>query len=186
MGVIIQIEKANRIIPAMRRGIVSALNKTMTKAQTDANKKVREIYNIKASDLKSKVKFKKASLNNAVSSFSVTGSRFTLLRFATGQNAKGVSVKIRKDRGTRTILHAFLGVTKGRLQVLSRYSEGKLILPRKKNRKWGEPDLPIEVLTTTGPVKMFAKEAEPAVEKSINKNLFPLIDHEIGYRLSKI
>lgn len=173
----IPIENADKIIPALKAGLISAQNKIMAKAKTAASKAVRDVYNIKAADLNSKTKLYKANRTHASSSIVITGSRFTLMRFNPRPNDSGVSVYIKKTSGRKNIRSAFIETGKGaKLQVFRR-------VRKKTGGLVGR--LPIDVLTTLGPVKMFEKEGEKAIEETINSGFDDLINKEIDYRLSR-
>jgi len=173
MAVIIKIQNAQKMIPAMKRGIASAVNKVMRKAYTASSKKVREVYNIKARDLKSKTKFNRAHINKSTSSFSVSGGRLKLLYFQAKDNyPKGVTVKVKKTSGRKRLPDAFI----------ERMPSGHVNVFRRK----GKARLPLESLTTVGPVKMYEKEGEKVVEEVINRDLDNTIQHEIDFKLSRL
>jgi hypothetical protein len=168
----IPIEKAGIIIPAMRRGISSALNKVMSKASTSASREVRKVYNIKARDIKQRTKIIKANINRAIASFSIEGSRMKLLLFgARDEYPKGVTVMIKKGSRKR-LRSAFVAkMPSGLLNVFIRTTEKRL---------------PIKSLRTLDIATMYNVEGEKAVEKIFNNEYLKIMEHEIDFRLSKI
>ncbi len=173
MAIVIELKNAQKIIPAMRRGIASALNKIMKKAFTESSKQVRKVYNIKARDLKHATKFNKAHVNKASSSFSVEGSRLKLLFFgADDQNPRGVTVRIKKTSGRKRLRSAFV----------ERMPSGHTNVFMRK----GPERLPIKSLTTIGTPTMFDAEGEKAVEKTFNNDFPKTLEREIDFKLSQI
>ncbi len=166
----IPIENAHIIIPALKRAIASAQNKVMRKASTAGGKSVREVYKIKAKDIKPEITFSKANINNSVSAINVGTSRIKLLFFSAQETDKGIQVEIKK--GNREII---------RSAFIEKMPQGHVNVFARK----GKSRLPIKSLTTLGIGKMFEVQGVDAIEKSINANWIRILDHELDFRLSK-
>lgn len=174
------------------KAVVAALNRTIQSANTELQKHITSIYNIKRKDLSggSKykgersnniVKLKKASLDNFSASINVRGSNLTLYRFVQGNkqpsNKKGarVKVKVKKSNAAKMSNVNFINYPRGNknnLQIFQRHRSSRDIS---------------RLLRTTSVAHMAANKdvIEPTQEKA-NETLQKRVEHELQYRLSKI
>lgn len=172
MAIEIQAKDAVKIPRAFRLAISSAINKTIKKADTAAGRAVRAIYNIKARDLKKAVRIIKSNSNKLEGRSQIIGQRLRLFYFGAKQNKTGVSVRIRKDSGRKTVKSAFIATMPSGL--------------KNAFRRQTKARLPIQSLTTLDPASMYDNQGEKQFDKTIKTDLGRIFDQEFNYRLSKI
>ena len=107
-------EVGRKIIP---KSIVSALNKTATQGKTVQIRAIRKKYNVPAKDLdpKDNRRFRiiRASINNLTAVIQLFGRVIGLRHFGMRKRGQGVSVKVRKDRGRKTVKGGFAAPAPG-------------------------------------------------------------------------
>jgi hypothetical protein len=114
--------KSKRLIDA---ATVTALNRTITSTQTEANRKIRERYSLRASAVRKQMRIGRASKARLFAELIVTGRRIPLVEFSARQNSKGVSVKVTRER--KTVKTAFIARMKsGHVGVFARTSKKRL------------------------------------------------------------
>lgn len=92
------------------RATLRAINRAVDAVATEANREIRKVYRIKASDLRKAITKKKAFLKQAVMSGSVifSGRRLNLFYFGARQTKKGVTVQVMQAGGRKLLPGAFL------------------------------------------------------------------------------
>lgn len=122
------------------RAATDTVNRVGKKASTAASKEVRQIYNIKAKPLKAATKFTKARRGAFVSHIRAWGRPIPLAQFGARQNKRGVSVKVKKGGGKKTLTGFFIpNLSSGHKGVFAR---ARLGLGAMKGRRVNR--LPIE------------------------------------------
>ena len=149
----------------------NALNRTVndigSKANTQMVKEARKIYNIKAKDLKQFIKVKRSSNGNMTYSMDIRSRGFNAKRFGAKSLKKNgsVSVRIRKDRGRKTIKRAFIA------------KSGAVLQREEGSQK-------IRAVTTVSIPQMFnekiLKDADKMVSKEFGSRLQTNFDFYIG------
>lgn len=172
MAIVIQAKDAKKIPRAFKQALVSTINKTIAKGKTAASREVRKIYNIKAKDLSKAVKVVKAKFGKISGAHVVVGKRLRLYYFGAKQNKSGVSVRVRKDSGRKTITSAFIATMPSGLTNVFRRTTSKR--------------LPIKSLTTVDEAGMYDKEGEKSFDKTVNREIYKIFEHELDYRLGKL
>lgn len=112
-----------------------ALNRAATNVKSNASKKAREIYRIKAQDVNKTFKIKRASRNSLGASVVSSGGSIGLEKFKT--NARVPSAKkprafkaaVKKQGSLRTILRGFVANISG-VKVFQRTSKKRLPIQR--------------------------------------------------------
>jgi hypothetical protein len=161
------------VLRAATRG---ALNRAIRRAFTESSRKVREVYNVKAKDVKKYTKIRRATGANPSAELRIKGQRLPVMVFGARQTAKGVSVRIKKKGGRKLIRSAFIRTLKsGKTSVFRRRQKGSKLVPR----------LPIDLLTTLDPPKMFEKEGDAAIKKVANLELPRIFADQLKFRLLK-
>lgn len=99
----------------VNKATIRALNRAIDTAQTIANRKIRERYNVKAGAVRKAFKKKRAHGKQAyvVAELKIRGTRIPLIEFGANWTRKmkpGASVKVLKDGGRKRIAGAFIGV----------------------------------------------------------------------------
>lgn len=94
---------------------VRALNRAINTAQTVANRKIRERYNVKAAAVRKAIKKKYAHVKQvyAVAELWIRGARIPLIEFGAKWSRKmkpGASVKVLRQGARKRIRGAFIGV----------------------------------------------------------------------------
>ncbi|EGG33445.1 phage tail protein [Paenibacillus sp. HGF5] len=131
-----EVEKRLSQYPKQAPVVLSrALNRTATNVKSNASKKAREIYRIKAQDVNKSFKINRASRNNLGASVVSTGGSIGLEKFKT--NAREPSAKkprsfkaaVKKQGSLRTILRGFVANISG-VKVFQRTSKKRLPIQR--------------------------------------------------------
>ncbi|RME22448.1 MAG: hypothetical protein D6800_11005 [Candidatus Zixiibacteriota bacterium] len=177
MAIEIRAEYAAVLSKAMKRSAAAAINKSIRQASTQAGRKVRRVYNIRARDLKQYIRYRRANSNKLVGSVGIQDKRLPLKLFAARDDyPRGVSFIIRRASGRKRLKHAFFAVVGGRLDVYERKVVGNKRVKR----------FPIKKLSTVSPAIMFDKEGRATIEKYLNENYKRIFEHELDYRLSRL
>ena len=155
------------LLTAARRTV----NKLIRKAKTVGVRSSRELYNIKAKDLNRSIKLSRARGSRLEATIQVRGGRIKVYYFGAKQTRKGVTVRIRRDRGRKLIRSAFI-------QTMPTGSIG--VFRRKKGAR-----LPIETVTTISAAQMFEQAAVEAIEKMLKADGSAIMQHEIEFELGK-
>ena len=144
-----------------------ALNKVMKSAKVNASKNIREIYKMKAGDVKETMTIKKASTTKLTASLVTVGRRIALYLFNAKQNRSGVAITITKG-GRKTITGAFIATMKnGHVGVFMRK---------------GKTRNPIgERYTISAPEMMGGKAVQEKINAFVDENLPKILSHEIEY-----
>lgn len=107
------------------RATVTALNRTITTVQSEANRKIRERYNLKAAAVKKQMRVGRASQSRLFAELVVSGRNIPLYEFAARQVGKGVTVRVTKTR--KLVRTAFIARMKsGRVGVFARAGKSRL------------------------------------------------------------
>jgi hypothetical protein len=166
MGIIANIDKA------LNQAAVSTANKMIRKGNTAANKKVREVYNIKTATLNKYTKVYRASKIRPDAQIVIRGRRMPLFGFGARQTRRGVTIRVKRTTGRRTVLHAFIAqMPSGHQGIFIRKTKGRL---------------PIRELYTVSPAKMFEVEGEKAFKEIIDRDVGKTFDHELQFYMGKI
>ncbi len=83
---------------AFPRASVAAINRTARSAKTQANRTVRQTYNIKARDFNQVTRIRKATRNTLQAEIVTSERRISLRRYSARQMRKGVRVTIVKGK----------------------------------------------------------------------------------------
>lgn len=158
-----------RLDKASEKATRSAMNKVIKKASVAASRKVREVYNIKASQLNKYIKIYKYNSRTGQAAFVVKGRPVRLIHFSARQNKKGVSVKVRKDRGRRLLKSHFIA-----------RSTVEHVWRRESKSRY-----PIKPLFTIAPSKMFEVEGAKALEDIIKSKAGEMYEHELVFYINK-
>lgn len=100
--------KGNEPKKALSRGI----NKTMTGVRTDGVKMLTEYYALTAKKIRESWKINPCRINTPSGDVSTRGSYINLIEYGAKQTPSGVSVKVLKKSGRKTVMHAFIGKIK--------------------------------------------------------------------------
>jgi hypothetical protein len=134
------------------------------------------VYNIKAKDIKKYTKIRRATGANPSAELTIKGQRLPVYAFGPRKTAKGITVKIKKKGGRKLIPSSFVAtMPSGKISVYRRRQKGSKLVPR----------LPIDLLTTLDPPKMFEKEGDAAIKKVANLELPKIFADQLKFRLMK-
>ncbi len=86
-----------------RRAINSSLNKTGRRERALISRKINRQYNIKVGDIKKYMKYSLSKTNTLQVKIDIDSKRRNAIHFGSKQNKKGVSVRINKQSGRKTI-----------------------------------------------------------------------------------
>jgi len=152
---------------AYNKALKRTIRRMGQRFRTTATKEVRKTYNIKASKIK---QYMRAKMDGDTFKMYIKSPTVSLMNFGARQTKKGVSVKVRKDRGRKVIKGAFIAVGKNNnLQVFKRV---------------GKERLPIESKKTLSIPQMFNEnvlnKAKSAVEESYENEFKRNFDFYLG------
>lgn len=85
-----------------------ALNRTIKPAKTEVSKGLRKEINIKAAEVKKGTKVNKASTARLITSIILSHKKIPIVKFGAKQTKKGVTFKVYKKKGRKTMEGAFL------------------------------------------------------------------------------
>lgn len=169
---------------------ISAVNRTINSANTELQKNITKIYNIKKGDLSGGKKYKSEKSNNMIevkkannsnpsAYIRVRGSHLTLYRFVRGagvpDNRKGkrVTVRVKKANTVKLSRTTFIQQAKGgAFQIFG--------------RKNGSRKIERLLKTTTVAHMASKKEVLEKTQQKAQETLKKRVEHEIEYRLNKI
>lgn len=85
------------------------LNKTADGVRTDGVRMLTDYYALTASEIRASWKVSKAALRNPIAAVSSKGTFIRLMQYGAKQKNDGVSVRVLKSSGRKTVKHAFIG-----------------------------------------------------------------------------
>ena len=110
------LERASILLDGMpmaaEKAISASLNRAILASRTALSKGVREIYTIKASDVKSNMTMKKSTAGTLTATLTVKGSPIPLTNFSVSVRKGDISARVKKGGGG-SLPHSFFVVTKG-------------------------------------------------------------------------
>lgn len=191
-------------IKATKKATRSAINKTAAKSFTAASRKVREVYNIKAGDLKKYVKIRPARGEVFENEIKVTSKRRIPLhvfgprvkmqeiiirrkkdRAEWSQRMQFVSVKVKKAGGYKPVEKTFVRRMKsGHVGIFER-AEGWRHRPPIKNSSRDISGLPIKEKFGPGMVTLFEKEGEPELISIYDREISNIFERELRYYMGR-
>ena len=96
------------------KATVRALNRALDQAATEANRRIRDVYNIKARAVAASFKKKRAAGGSRLANATLTirGARIPLIEFGARWSRRnaGATVLIKKGEGRKTVPGSFIGV----------------------------------------------------------------------------
>lgn len=101
-----------------RTAIMRAVNRALTGVKTDMAKETTKILNITQKRVKKDISVRKASKQNLSGRVDSAGKPINLMQFKAKQKKKGVSVKVLKQGGRKTIPGAFIFVGKNQNELV--------------------------------------------------------------------
>lgn len=135
-----KVQRMLRDIPrALPRVMSRAINKTATSAKTDVARRIAGEVNIKVSTIKKNITLKRATYRVWQAVLGIWTKRIPLINFSARQTAKGVSYKISKTEGRKTIKSAFIiSMSSGHKGVFRRAGPRRLPIIELKGPSVGE------------------------------------------------
>jgi len=120
------------------KGVMRAINHTISKLKTAGSREIRVVYNFKAGDINASTQIRRASANNLTAYIYASSKPTSLRRFGPNLTRTGISVVIKK--GSRAqIAGAFIGpgaLNQG-VWARGRYNGGDFDFRHKRIRKPG-------------------------------------------------
>lgn len=164
-----------------------ALNRVGEGVVTEANSKVRETYQIKASEVKGAMKLVYSSASSGKVIIKASGPNLPLTKFKYSpknwnpRKPKPAKVEVRKGE-SKTIRSAYIRNTGSKVMVMKRkFPTGQSGARRRKNAQGNYPELPVEELRSPAiAVMMNAPEVIKHVEEQAEERMHKRLDHEIG------
>ena len=155
---------------AYRGVVLRSLIKVSRSAEVQANRMIREEYNMRRSDVDKLINLRPASISNLSAVLVVRGKRLPVMLLQPRQTKQGVTIAI--TRGTRKLIrHAFLAKMK---------SSYESVFQRKTKKR-----LHIKELRTISAAEMFGKQINMVILDKFVADKFPgLLEHELQYYLT--
>ena len=167
---------------AVKTAVSRALNHTAQKARTAANKRIREVYNIKARDVRKAMKHVRATARHLEARIDVTGAPLPLIAFGARSVKHGVSVAVLQGQ-RKVIQRAFIQtMSSGHKGIYARgqYQSGRFGFRTKRISPKGN-DLPIGELTSVSVPHTIAHAAVMAsIAEGIQRDFSSRLNHELS------
>jgi hypothetical protein len=167
--------------PAARSAVARSINRAVTGVRTDAVKEVRQVYNVKAGDVRKTFTIRRASNRVLAGVAGSSGRRLSLSAFGIRPRtasrkrmpAKGVSAEVRKGR-RKVYPGTFVG--RGR-------RSGKLLVFKRK----GASRLPVAAQTRLSVPQMIGNEnVESKIRENATLRFRRTLAHEIDFTMKKL
>ncbi|GKS14785.1 hypothetical protein YDYSY3_57850 [Paenibacillus chitinolyticus] len=171
----------------MPQAVSRALNRTGQGVVTEATRKVREMYSIKAQEVKAAMRITLSSPQAGEVEVTAKGGSLPLTRFKVtprqptpGRRSRPVKAAVRLGQ-SKTVSRAFVArLGSGHVGVYKRKFPG-VTRARPKNAKGDRPELPIEELHAPAvPVMLGSREVVQHVIEETERRMTDRLDHEIG------
>ena len=163
-----------------------ALNKAIEQARTQMSKEIRAEYVVTATYVRERLRIKKASMYGAglmLEAYLDAQDKprsANLIRFTAKQTALGVTVKIKRTGGRKSLPGAFIG-NKGRT-VFTRVP-GTRMKSRKKANAHGQQIRPLQTIDVA---QMFnARRINAAVVAALQAKFPAIFERELAYAMSR-
>ncbi|MGO4540371.1 phage tail protein [Paenibacillus sp. 2TAB19] len=162
-----------------------ALNRVGEGVITEANRKVRETYNIKAADVKSTLRIVYSSPDDGEVIIKGSGPNLPLPTFKVTpktwnyRKPKGVKVAVRRG-DAKAIKSAYIRANDGKVRVMTRVHPTGQGPKREKNAKGDYPELPVKELRGTAvPVMLNEPQVIKHVQSEAKDRMRKRMDHEV-------
>jgi len=170
----------------MQAAASKALNRVGQGVMTEASRKVRETYNIKAADVKDALRIVLSPSGAGEVEIKAKGRNLPLTHFKltpkqpNPKRPKTVKVAVRRG-DTKKIGPAYLLLGSSRLRVMKRQKPTGQGKPRVLNAKGHRPELPIEELFGPAvPVLLNEPQVIRHIEQQAEERMEKRLDHEIN------
>jgi hypothetical protein len=151
----------------LKKAHVRATNKLLKSADSHAKKQVREVYNVKLKTLNKYFAVRKAKLINTTARLTLYRRSIGLLYFGARETSKGVTVRVRKDRGRKLIRSGFIrNMKSGHTNIFTRL---------------GKKRLPIAGKYTVGAADMYVAEGLKVFERTVYADAQKILNQEINF-----
>lgn len=194
---------AEHEIRAIKKAVRSAVNKAAAKASTAASRAVRDIYNIKAGDLKKYVTNRPAQGERYEHIIRVASERRIPLyvfgtkaalreitirrgRAAWQQKMQFINVKVKKAGGYKPVTKTFIAkMQSGHIGIFER--DAQMWRHRKpvKNSRRKSSGLPIAEKLGPGAVTLYEKEGEPALIQTYDRDIYDIFNRELQFYIER-
>lgn len=171
----------------MQEAASKALNRVGQGVMTEASRKLRETYNVKAQDVKASMRIVLSAADAGEVIIKAKGPNLPLRHFKLtpkqGNPAKPKPVKVAVKRGeTKKIDSAFVHAGSGKVRVLKRKKpSGHSGRKRVRNAKKDYPELPITELHGPAiPVMLNEPQVIKHIEEQAEDRMLKRLEHEVG------
>lgn len=162
------------------KATVRTLNKVAAQTKTAASREIRDAgYNLKAADVKAKIKIIPATSGNPVATVKCVGRPIPLIKFSARQTKAGVSVNVKNGR--KVIKDAFIAtMPSGHTGVYVRVGKAHRKVEKSGKAVWS--GLPIKQLFGPAIPDAFGSVTVSKALLSLVKTKFPdILSHEIKF-----
>ncbi len=168
-----------------KKTINKVLNQTANdegrRFNTQVAKDIRAEYNIKSSDIKSKVKIKRAKGDDNSFEITISSPRLSLAKFVSSVTYKKVPVNRKggRYRGRRQFVKVKVKRGKSKLVRGGFYAKGQLF------KREEDSSLPLKRLTTLSITGMFTEEIVDKGFKKVEENYPKTLKRKLNFYISK-
>ena len=168
-----------RDIPRGMQTVMSrAINKTATSVRAEVVREISKKVNLKQKDIRDDITISKATWTKWAASVNLSRRRHGLIRFGARQTSKGVSYKIEKADGRKTIKHAFIAAPNfgENVWVRESVSGSDKLVPRLPIRRLQGPSIGEVFKRAVWLVQQTYAKAQTTLEKNINVQIELMLD----------
>jgi hypothetical protein len=171
-----------RDIPRGMQTVMSrAINKTATSVRAEVVREISKKVNLKQKDIREDITISKATWTKWAASINISRYRHGLIRFGARQTSKGVSYKIEKSDGRKTIKHAFIMGGGGfdvaqHVWIRESINGSDKLVPRLPIRPLRGPSIGEVFKRAVWLVQQTYAKAQTTLEKNINVQIELMLD----------
>lgn len=173
-----EIQLMLRDIPkAMPKIMTRAINKTATSVRAEVVREIGKKIALKLKDIREDITIYKANWSRWEASVNIRRKRHGLIRFGARQTKKGVSYRIEKSGGRKSIQHAFIAESNSAENVWIREegAGGKLV-PRLPIQRLQGPSIGEVFKRAIWLVQQTYAKAQTTLDKNINTQIDLMLD----------
>ena len=159
------VRQMNADVRSIPKILSQAVNKTITKAATVADVEIRKTLNVKQRTVKGKFTIFKSNSRKQTARLKVLGGAFPLINFNAKQTKKGVTFKVKKNKGRKILKGAFIA-------TMQRGHKGVFLRKFKKRLKGKKRALPIEEAFSTNIFHAFTNKQVTAALVAMGRDTF--------------
>ena len=182
-GQIRELESVLRNVPnGVNRAIPPAINRTLNTGRTRIVRRIGGVLNLKQAKIREAFTVTTAGKSGRSGKLNIRNRQIDMMEFKPRQDAKGISVRVRKDKGIEKIPHWFINNAKsdGKPWVLARVRDGDRLVGRYAIFKKYGPS----VLGAFENAPSLASTELAAMQEVLDKNIASQVDRLLSRKKS--